>query len=94
MIIRKDEQLIAEAYNKVMQASIKKEYDKSHNSPYDCGDSDSYYRRGQDPHYYVVSETGNKRIEEKDMTPEQVEAYYAGYGDNEKSRDFKDYDSR
>lgn len=59
-------------------------YDKTHLTPYDRGSADSYYRRSPEPHYY----SGNTRIEESDMTPNQIEAYYAGYEEND---DYKEY---
>lgn len=89
----KDAKLIAEAYMEVLKPSTEKQYDKSSDSPYGRGESDSYYRRGQRPHYYVKNEDGsNRRVEEEGMTPEEVEAYYAGYEENEKDGHFKDYE--
>lgn len=58
-----------------------------HAGPYDRGHADSYYRRGPRPHYY----DGFHRVEEKDMRPEEVEAYHQGYTDNEELGDHKDY---
>jgi hypothetical protein len=89
----KDAKLIAEAYMEVLKPSTEKQYDKSSNSPYGRGEADSYYRRAQTPHYYIKNADGsNRRVEEGDMTPEEVEAYYAGYRDNEKESHFKDYE--
>lgn len=86
--MKKDNELLAEAYQKVLEAT----YDQSHNSPYDRGGADSYYRRGKDPHFYIKNADGtNRRVEKEEMTPEQIEAYIAGYDDNEKAGDFKDY---
>jgi hypothetical protein len=67
------------------------EIDTRHGGPYDRGAADSYYRRGRNPHYYK-GDTGNSpRVTAKDMTPDEVEAYHAGYDDNEESGSFKDW---
>jgi hypothetical protein len=68
-----------------------KKYDERHGGPYDRGSADSYYRRGMEPHYYIAGTGSSKRIEVADMTPEEIEAYKAGYNDNEEDGDFKDY---
>jgi hypothetical protein len=63
----------------------------AHGSPYDRGSADSYYRRGRTPHWYPNG-TGNwPRIEAKNMTPDEIEAYNAGYDDNEDEGNFKDW---
>lgn len=68
-----------------------KKYDERHGGPYDRGSADSYYRRSMDPHYYTAGTGSSTRIEEADMTPEEIEAYKAGYQANEAEGDFKDY---
>ncbi len=65
------------------------EYDKSNGSPYDRGASDSYYRRAKDPHKYPEGTYIGEKI--TDLTPEELKAYEAGYEDNERSGDFKDW---
>lgn len=67
------------------------EYDKRHGGPYDRGWADSHYRRGYNPHYYVGDTYQSEKIEKGQMTPEEIEAYYAGFDDNEKAGDFKDW---
>lgn len=114
--MNKDAQLIAEAYNKVLEASLSydregnaydslqdyhnanvakeqalKQYDQGQDSPYTRGEFDSYNRHPKQPHYYIRVEGGKRRVEEKDMSPEEIEAYNAGYEDNEKAHDFRDY---
>lgn len=69
----------------------KMKYDDRHGGPYDRGGADSYYRREFRPHYYVGDTYSSHRIEEKDMTKEEIEAYSAGYEDNEKAGMFKDW---
>jgi hypothetical protein len=53
---------------------------------------DSYYDRGIQPHYYIGPTHGGKRVEEADMTPEEIEEYYRGYNDNERARNFKNWE--
>ena len=63
-----------------------------HGGPYDRGSMDSYYDRGTQPHYYIGPTHGGKRVEEADMTPEEIEEYYRGYNDNERARSFKNWE--
>lgn len=65
--------------------------DKRHGGPYDRGSADSYYGRGRNPHYYKGNTGTSDRVEYKDMTPDEVVAYMAGYDDNEESGCFKDW---
>ena len=61
---------------------------QEHGSPYDRGSADSWYRRQPQAHYMI----NGARIEEADMTAEQIAEYQAGYDDNEKQTDSrKDY---
>lgn len=59
--------------------------DRSHGSPFDRGSADSFYRRVGYPHY--VCKTSGKRIEESEMTAEQIDEYKEGFIDNEKQGD-------
>jgi len=54
-------------------------YDKTHGSPYDRGSADAYYGRPHNPHWYPEGSYRGKRIEEVDMTVEEIQAYDAGY---------------
>jgi hypothetical protein len=54
-------------------------YDKTHGSPYDRGSADAYYDRSHNPHWYPEGSYRGKRIEEADMTSEEIQAYDAGY---------------
>lgn len=67
------------------------QYDKRHGDPYDRGEADSYYGRGCNPHYYVGATRMSQRIERESMTQEQIKAYLAGYEENERNGDFKDW---
>ncbi len=70
---------------------MSKKYDERHGGPYDRGSADSYYRRGYNPHYYVGGTHQSEKIEKGQMTPEEIEAYNAGYDDNEQDGNFKDW---
>ena len=67
------------------------EYDKRHGGPYDRGSADSYYRRGFSPHYYLGGTYVSDCIGEADMTKAEIDAYRAGYDNNESLGDFKDW---
>lgn len=54
-------------------------YDKRHGSPYDRGSADAYYGRKSNPHYFKGNSYQSKEIKENDMTKEEIEAYFAGY---------------
>ena len=62
-----------------------------HGGAYDRGSADSYYQRGRNPHYFVGATSFSQRIEEMDMTLEEIAAYHQGFDDNEKINNFKDY---
>lgn len=53
--------------------------DRRHGGPYDRGSADAYYRRPYNPHYYKGNTGMSDRVEEDSMTPEEIEAYKAGY---------------
>jgi len=55
----------------------------AHGSPYDRGSADSWYRRQAQPHYMI----DGARIEQVNMTAEQIAEYKAGYEDNHKKTD-------
>ena len=60
---------------------------REHGSPFDRGAADSYYRRGALPHKIV----DKKIIWIKRNSDEWLE-YMAGYDENEKMRNFKEYE--
>lgn len=64
---------------------------KRHGGPYDRGSADSYYCRGEDPHYYVGNTGNSTRVEIKDLNSEEYHAYMLGYAENENSQNFKDW---
>lgn len=65
--------------------------DTQHGGPFDRGSADSYYNRVAAPHYNLHGTSMSPRVDEADMTPEQVDAYYAGYHFNEEYGAKKDY---
>lgn len=66
-------------------------YNRRHGGPYDRGAADSYYGRGFNPHYFVGSTYSSPEVTEDRMTDEEIEAYTAGYRDNQKSGNFKEW---
>lgn len=62
----------------------------NHGSLYDRGSADSYYRRGATPHYGGVGGDSGERVAV--TTAEERAEYMAGYKDNERSGDHKDWD--
>lgn len=68
---------------------MKTKYDTRHGGPYDRGSADSYYRRGREPHYFVGATYQSPRIDESGMTREEIDAYNAGFDDNESEGNFK-----
>mgnify|MGYP001158722205 FL=1 len=66
-------------------------WDDRHGGPFDRGASDSYYRRGIDPHFYIGSTYQSPRVEEDGMTDEELEAYQAGYRYNEAEGHYKEW---
>ena len=71
---------------------MKKIYDTRHGGPFDRGGADSYYGRGEDPHYYVEGTGTSRRVNKEDMTEDEIQAYYAGYDENESLGDKKEWD--
>lgn len=57
----------------------------THGSPQDRGSADAYYGRRPNPHWYPEGTGFGERIEECDMTVDQIKEYWYGY-DNEDDR--------
>lgn len=66
-------------------------YDSRHGGPYDRGSADSYYRRPFKPHYFTGDTYSSCLVEQKDMTQYEIDAYRAGFEDNEAYGDFKEW---
>lgn len=71
--------------------NLNKKYDERHGGPYDRGGADSYYGRGFEPHYYVGDTMMSDRVEKDQMTKDEIEAYTAGYEQNELEGNKKDW---
>ena len=56
-------------------------YDKRHGGAYDRGSADAYYGRGVNPHYFTGATYQSTKIEEVDMSEEEIAAYMAGYNE-------------
>lgn len=65
-----------------------KRFYEGHGSPYDRGSADSYYRRRYNPHYY---DQLRNLITKENMCEDALDAYDAGFYDNQLNGDFKDY---
>lgn len=62
---------------------------KRHGSLFDRGSADSYYGRGRTPHYGGVGGDSGQRVAVTDA--ESVAEYMAGYDENERFGDKKDW---
>lgn len=70
----------------------KDNYDQTHGGPFDRGSADSWYSRPRNPHYWPEGTYKGERVDQAQMTPEQVQAYLAGYQWNEQFGGKKDWD--
>ena len=61
-------------------------YDQSHGSPYDRGHADAYYGRSRNPHKWPEGTGHGEKV--TDLTPEEIEAYNAGYDDCDDRKDW------
>lgn len=65
-------------------------YDKRHGGAWDRGSADSYYRRPYKPHKYVAGTMTSEKV--VSLSAADLEAYKAGWQDNEALGDFKQWD--
>ena len=65
-------------------------YDDRHGGAYDRGGADSYYRRKYNPHYYKGPTGMSELVTADRMTEEELDAYDAGFKDNESNGYFND----
>lgn len=75
----------------LVDESNKAGYDERHGGPYDRGSADSYYGRPFNPHFYAGATYSSPRIDLAAMTAEEIVAYTAGYNDNERFGDKKEW---
>jgi hypothetical protein len=66
-------------------------YNKRHGGAYDRGAADAYYGRTPKPHYFKGNTYNSEKVHEPEMTYKEVMAYLAGYEEQIKSGEFKDY---
>ena len=66
-------------------------YDKTHGGAWDRGSADSYYGRPRDPHMYPNGTYNEPRIPMSLMSTEEIDAYHAGYDENEQFGDKKNW---
>jgi len=66
-------------------------YTTWHGSPFDRGSADSYYHRDPVPHWYPKGTGHDPRVEARDMTPDEIDAYFAGYNQNEQLGNKKEW---
>ena len=70
----------------------RKQYDERHGGAFDRGSADSHYGRPRNPHFYIGGTGSSDRIDQSQMTPEEIQAYLAGYQWNEQFGDKKSWD--
>jgi hypothetical protein len=70
----------------------RKNYDERHGGAFDRGSADSYYGRPRNPHFYTEGTGTSERIDQSQMSPQEVQAYLAGYQWNEQFGDKKSWD--
>jgi hypothetical protein len=66
-------------------------FDTRHGGAFDRGSADSYYQRGIEPHLFLGDSYNSRKVEEFQMTKEQLKEYMAGYFWNEQFGDKKDW---
>ena len=66
-------------------------YDERHGGPYDRGAADYWYHRPYAPHYFVGGTYTSDMVDMRDMTPEEINAYRAGYDAAAERGDRKDW---
>ena len=64
------------------------DYTPKHGGPLDRGSADRYYGRPFDPHYWPEGTYKGTRVEEADMTVDQIEEYTYGYNSENDRKDW------
>ena len=70
----------------------KDNYTQEHGGAFDRGSADSYYGRPRDPHMWPEGTYKGTKVTQDQMTPQEVQAYLAGYQWNEQFGDKKCWD--
>jgi hypothetical protein len=73
----------------VVRALRGPQFNRDHGSLYDRGSADSYYGRIPDPHYWTGGTGNGQKV--TDLNSAEIAEYMAGYADNERSGDKKDW---
>ena len=60
--------------------------------PYDRCSADSYYERGENPHYYVGATYTSERVDITDKNSVEYKDYMLGYSQNERIGSHKKWD--
>lgn len=68
-----------------------KDYTSRHGDAFDRGGCDYYYGRPRQPHYYIGKTRQSPIVEEKDMTPQEIADYHAGYSHAQEIGEQKDW---
>ena len=63
-----------------------------HGGAYDRGSADAYYYRPPEPHYFTGDTYQSTKIEEVDMSEEEIAAYMAGYNETTDRKDWGNWD--
>ena len=82
-------------YDEAKQFDSEGKYDsyKQNGGPFDRGGADYWYHREPEPHWWPEGTGHGTKKTQKEMTEEEIEAYYAGYiiREEEGKDDRKDY---
>jgi len=70
----------------------RKNYNDQHGGAFDRGSADSYYGRPRDPHMWPEGTYKGERVNKEQMSPQEIQAYLAGYQWNEQFGDKKNWD--
>ena len=62
-----------------------------HGDAFDRGSADSWYRRNPQPHFYREGSYMSERVNQSEMTKEEIRLYNLGYEYNELQGGHKDY---
>jgi len=68
--------------------TTKDKFSTRHGSPYDRGSADRYYGRPYLPHYYKGDSYHSERVNVDNMTADEIEAYTAGYDEQDDRKDW------
>jgi hypothetical protein len=73
----------------IKKALTKENSNQTKGSPFDRGSADKYYGRNASPHKIEYMQGGGaKRIPKENLTPEEIEAYMAGYEGEQERKDW------